>query len=82
MLLRPLSILACPLLHFPTDVLAIVPTVISNHEESVKPSQVEVAMDMDRRQSSHGLNWIINGKLCRLPEDTGKQKILYNEGRH
>lgn len=70
MLLRPLSILAGPLLHFPTDVLVIVPTVIFSHEENVKPPQAEAAMDMDRRQSSHGPNWIFKGKLG-LPEDGG-----------
>lgn len=67
MLLRPLSILAGPLLHFPTDVLAIVPTAISSHEENVRPSQAEAALGIDRRQSARGPNWLISGKRCRLP---------------
>lgn len=62
MLLRPLSILAGPLLHSPADVSVIVPTAISSHEENVQPSQEEAALGADRRQSSHGPNWIIQGK--------------------
>lgn len=61
------------LLHFSTDVLVIVPSVISGHEENVKSSQAEAVMDVDRGDIHMGQigSLMENHAGFRLPDDMG-----------
>lgn len=84
MLLRPLSILAGPLLHFLTDVLVIVSTAIPSHKEKVKPSPAEAAVDVDGGEVHTGQvgSLVENYAGSSLPGDLGKHEIPHSKGRH